>query len=406
MSHVEIFPAFSIDLTSDVKIRFDTKITNISTGYNHGAVFSLSVNYGGCYSQLFTLTQPMWASTICADEHWHSWEVYVYSDAIEVSCDENLVWNHARTDMQISWEVGDKSPFLAFGAYYSPIRSTWHRRCEMVIQNAEILTCATGTPSSTPSKSPTALPTGTPTRFPTGRPTQSPTLLPTSHPTKHPTEVPTYLPTQIPSKSPTSLPTSAPTKSCDVFNSRCYGPDAFGADCKGPSTDINSPITLTKAANDDQSEEEGVCGSHIEVYPTKSIDLTQSTTVKFDSKIFDIAGGTQEGSVYALSVKYDRSDSEVFTFSQSRLAATPCNDGKWHTWKTVVYADTVRVFCDELLVHIHKRIDSQKNWNANDGSPFLVLGAHYSYKKSKYYCRCDMIIQNLKVFACETEIDA
>jgi len=417
MGHVEIFPSFSVDLTSSIKVRFDTKITNISDGYNHGAVFTLSVKNDGCYSQLFTLTQPMWAATTCADDHWHSWEVFIYYDGIVVSCDENVVWNHARADLQVSWEIEDEFPFLSLGAYYSPIHNTWLSRCDMVIWNVVISTCDTSAPSSTPSKSPTALPTLTPsksptalptltpTHFPTDRPTKLPTTLPTSHPTKYPTQVPTYLPSKLPSKSPTGVPTSSPTGSCSVLAARCYGTGAFGAECKGPSNDLDFPIILTKSTTQDQSEEEGVCRSHIEVYPTKSIDLTESATVCFDAMIFDIAGGNHYGSVYTLSVKHDGSNREVFTFNHQRLASTACNDGKWHSWKTMVYSDTVRVYCDEALVHTHERVDSQKNWNARDGSPFLVLGAHYSFENSKYISRCDMIIQNLRIFTCETQVD-
>jgi len=399
LGHIEIFPAFSIDLKSSIKVRFDTQITDMSDGANHGAVFAVSVKYSGCqstHSQLFSLTQPMWAATSCADDQWHSWEVKIHFDAIEVSCDENVVWNHARTDMQVSWKVGEKSPFLALGAYYSPKHNTWQSLCDMVIQNVEILTCETETPSSTPSKLPTVSPTQMPTDFPTtASPTMLPTTLPTSYPSANPTEIPTHLPTDI--------PTSSPTRSCDVITARCYGQNPFGAKCNGPTTDRGFPITLTKAKGSYQIEQKGVCGSHIEVYPAKSIDLTTGTKIRFNAKIFDIIGGKHHGSVFALSVKYDGSDSAVFTFNQPRLASTSCNDAKWHSWETVVYKNTVRVYCDGTLVLSHSRTDSQKTWKVHDDSPFLVLGAHFSNTFSKYYSRCHMIVQDLRIFTCVAE---
>jgi len=390
--HVEVFPAFSIDLQRNNEVRFDAKITNISDGANHGAVFAVSVKYSGCqstHSQLFSLTQPMLAATSCDDNEWHSWELKIHFDAIEVSCDENVVWNHARTDMQVSWEVGEVSPFLAIGAYYSPVHKTWRSLCDMVIQNVEIITCETETPSSTPSKSPTS-PTRAPTSSPTLNPTKTPTTIPTNYPSANPTESPTSLPTDI--------PTFYPTSSCDIFTAGCYGQDAFGAQCKGPTTDVGFPITLTKAKTTNQREQKGVYGSHIEVYPAKSIDLTTGIKIRFNAKIFDITGGINHGTVMDISVKYNGSDSGVFTFNQPKLASTSCNDAKWHVWETVVYKNTVRLFCDETLVHTHSRTDSQKTWKVNDGTPFLVLGAHFA--NSHYYSRCHMIVHDLRIFTC------
>jgi len=395
--HVEVFPEFSIDLQRSNEIRFDTKITNISAGVHHGAVFSVSVKYGGCqgtHSHLFSLTQPMWAATSCADEKWHSWQVKIHFDAIEVSCDEHVVWNHARSDMQLSWEVGEKSPFLAIGAYFSPKHNSWQSYCDMVIQNVEILTCETETPSSTPSRTPTS-PTGTPSDFPTVSPTKSPSTLPTVYPSANPTQIPTH--------SPTDIPTFSPTSSCDVLTAECYGQGAFGAECNGPATDLFFPITLAKAKTSSQIEQKGVCGSHIEVYPAESIDLTTGTKIQFDAKIFDITGGPHYGAVFDLSVKYDGSDSEIFTFSQPILMSTPCKDAKWHLWEIVIYNDTVRVYCDETLVHTHSRTDSQRTWKVSDDSPFLVLGAYFS--NSQYYSRCDMIVQDMRIFTCVAEED-
>jgi len=415
IGHVEIYPEFAIDFTSSIIIRFETQITNIPDGANYGAVFAVSVKYDGCYSQVFSLTQPMWAATSCADEQWHSWEVNIRFDGIEVYCDDNVVWNHARTDMQVSWEVGDEAPFLVIGAYYSPIYNSWQSRCNMVVWNVEILTCDTGTPSSTPSKSPTVLPTGTPTHFPTSPPTRVPTARPTSYPTEWPTGIPTYLPTRVPSKTPTDIPTSipsetptnvpttSPTASCDVLTVQCYGQNAFGAECKGP-TDPGFPITLTKATTPGQAEDKGVCGSHIEVFPTKSIDLAGGVRIQFDSKIFDISAGAHYGSLFTLSVKYDGPNKELFLFKQAQLASTPCNDAKWHSWETVVYSGTVRVYCDEALVHTHARSDSQLTWNVGDDSPFFVVGAHFW--GGGYTSRCDMILKDLRVFTCEKELDA
>jgi len=304
------------------------------------------------------------------------------------------------------------------GAYYSPIYNSWQSRCDMVVWNVEILTCNTETPSSTPSKSPTELPTRTPThiptspptKLPTAPPTELPTAPPTSYPTKYPTRIPTYSPTRLPSKTPTDKPTiipsetptevpttSSPTASCDVLTARCYGQDAFGAECNGP-TDLGFPITLTKATTSGQAEDKGVCESHIEVFPTTSIDLAGGVRIKFDSKIFDISAGANYGSLFTLLVKYDWPNQKLFSFNQAKLASTPCNDAKWHSWETVVYNSTVRVYCDEALVHIHERTDSQKTWNVGDNSPFFVVGAHFS---NRYYSRCHMILKNLRILTCE-----
>jgi len=420
LNHVEIFPAFSVDFQRYSKIRFETKITNISDGLNHGAVFAVSVQYGGCqssHSHLFSLTQPMWAATSCADEKWHSWEVDLNFDAIEVFCDENLVWNHARSDMQVSWEAGEESPFLAIGAWYSPKHNTWQAYCDMVVQNVEILTCETETPSSTPSETPTS-PTGTPSDSPTP-PTNSPSTVPTVSPSANPTPIPTHSPSVIPTSAPTStlptvspsanptriptqlptvIPTSSPTSSCGVFTALCYGQGAFGAVCNGPTTDLFFPVTLEEAKASSQIEQKGVCGSHIEVYPAESIDLTTGTIIRFNAKIFDIAGGSHYGAVFDLSVKYDGKDKGIFTFSQPILTSTPCEDAKWHLWEAVVFKNSVWVYCDEALVHTHSRTDSQRTWNASDDSPFLVLGAYYS--NSQYYSRCHMILQDLRIFTC------
>jgi len=296
------------------------------------------------------------------------------------------------------------------GAYYSPIYNSWQSRCDMVVWNVEILTCKTETPSSTPSQSPTELPTERPTHFPTSPPTMLPSERPTSYPTKYPTKIPSYSPTRLPSKTPTDIPTSipsetptevpttpSPTESCDVLTARCYGHDAFGAECNGP-TDLGFPITLTKATTSGQAEDKGVCESHIEVFPTTSIDLFGGVRIKFDSKIFNISKGVQYGSLFTLSVKYDSPNQNLFSFNQAKLASTPCNDAKWHSWETVVYNNTVRVYCDEALVHIHARTDSQETWNLGDNSPFFVVGAHFS---NRYFSRCHMILKDLRVFTCE-----
>jgi len=377
-SHIEIRPSFSIDLSMVIKIRFDARVDYIAAGSKHGALLALSVKYDESNSQIFTLTQPIWASTSCADNQWHSWELIVYFDALEVYCDQTLVWHHARKDTQDSWEVRDESPFLAFGAFYSPIHESWFSRCDMLIHNVEILTCSTAPPSSSPSMVPTKSPTGIPTN--------------------HPTRVPTILPTRYPTRIPTRLPTSAPTNSCDTLSSLCYGNGAFGAKCDGPTNAVNFPETLNKATSPEQTEKEGTTDSHIEVYPTYSIDLLTPVKVRFDAQILDIAPVPHQGSVFTLSVKYDGSDVPIFRFSQTIWSTTSCNDTDWHSWEVVIYHDAVKLHCDEILVYTHIRTDSQETWQSGDKSPFFVIGAHHA--KSVWFSRCDLIVQNIKIFTC------
>jgi len=365
VSHVEILPEFRVDLTKVLKILFDAKINNIAAGAQYGSVFTLGAKYAECDRELFTLTQPMWQTTDCANNKWHSWKIILVHDAIRIYCDEAIVWNHVRVDSQDSWKVGDQSPFLAVGAFYSPIHTSWYSRSDMLIQNVEILTCETletAAPSSFPSKLPTTVPTGMPTK----------------------------------------LPTWMPTDQCDFQTLLCYGEGAFGAECNGPTTDIGYPEMLTKSTKPSQIEIPGITGSHIEIYPLKAIPLSWGTRVRFDAQIHDIATGDHYGSVFALSVKYDNSDSAVFTLTEPIWKSTPCNDSSWHSWDTIVYDDSVRVYCDEQLVYNHVRTDNQKTWE-KDESPLMAIGAHYS---GNWYCRCDMTVQNVEILVCDNALKA
>jgi len=358
-SRIEIRPFSSIDLSKVIKIRFEARIDNIAGGSQHGAILALSVKYDESNSQVFTLTQPVWAYTSCADNQWHSWELIVYFDSLEVYCDQTIVLHHARKDSQKSWEVGDESPFLALGAFYSPIHGSWFSRCDMLIHNVEILTCDTDTaqPSSSPSMVPTSLPTG----------------------------MPTY------------LQTSAPTNSCNTQSSLCYGNGAFGAKCNGPTNEINFPETLSKPW---QSEKRGTTDSHIEVYPAYSIDLLTSVKIRFDAQIIDIRRSAEghHGTVFSLSVKYNGKDVPIFTFTQPIWQTTSCSDTNWHSWEVVIYHDAVKLHCDDMLVYTHTRKDSQEKWESGDESPFFVIGAHYS--AGTWYSRCDLIVRNIEIFTC------
>jgi len=347
-SHIEIFPLLPINLTGVVRVRLDIKINDIAGGAQYGSVFTLSPRYDECDRELFTLSQQMWQTTICADNKWHPWEIVVLPEAIEIHCDEAIVWNHIRVDSQGSWEMGEESPFLAIGAFYSPVHTAWYSRSDMVVQNVEILTCETPAPSSKPTMLPTHVPTGVPTK-------------------------------------------------CSDLTVLCYGEGAFGADCNGPTTDVNYPEILTKAKSGWSVEKPGNTGSHIEIYPSKAVELSSGTRIRFDAQIFDIATGKHYGSVFALSVKYDQSK-EIFTLTQPILKTTPCNDASWHSWEVVVHSDSVSVYCDGHLVYNHKRTDTQKIWQPDDKAPFFAIGAHWG---GSWYSRCDMTIQEVEILTCD-----
>jgi len=135
------------------------------------------------------------------------------------------------------------------------------------------------------------------------------------------------------------------------------------------------------------------------MYPAKSIDLTIGNRVRFDAQVFDITAGTHHASLFVLSAKYDSTDSPVFTLTQLIWETTPCNDTSWHSWETVVYTHTVRVYCDETLVYNHARTDSQEIWKLGDESPFFTIGAGYA--NGTWFSCCDMIFQNLEILTCD-----
>merc|ERR1712060_462559 len=163
-----------------------------------------------------------------------------------------------------------------------------------------------------------------------------------------------------------------------------------------------SPVTLNPASPLYQMESPLKTESHIEIFPNDTISLTVGINIHFEAKITSIGNDSGKGALYTLSVKYDASDDPVFTLTQSILETTGCYDTEWHSWKTVVYQNTVRVYCDDKLVHTHGRTDLQEAWefDNDDESPFLAIGAHYSQNQSVWYSRCDMIFQNLKIFTC------
>jgi len=352
-SHVEIFPLFPIDLTGVARVRLDIKINDITGGAQYGSIFTLGAKYDECGRELFTLTQHMWQTTVCANNKWHSWEIVLLPDAIEIHCDEVTVWNHIRVDSQDSWEKGDESPYLAIGGFYSSMHTAWYSRSDMVVQNVEVLTCETAAPSPSPTK----------------------------------------LPTQI--------PTAIPTSKCDVLTVLCYGEGAFGADCNGPTTDVDYPEILTKSQWQGGKESPGNTNSHIEIYPSKAIELSSGTRISFDAQIYDITPGLHYGSVFALSVIYEQGQKAVYTLTWPIWETTSCNDTSWHSWEMVVHSDSVNLYCDENLVATEKRTDTQNTWQPDDKAPFLAIGAHYAPQYDYWYCRVDMIVQNVKIFTCD-----
>ena len=293
----------------------------------------------------------------------------MFTRTVQVYCDTYLVYSHKRTDSQQMWEAGGDSPFLVVGAHYDTLINKWYARCDMILQKLEILICETTAP--------------------TFNPTRLPTKLPTKVPTFNPSDLPSRTPTKSPTAMPTGVPTLTPTRSCDVLKALCFGSGAFGAECKGPSDDINFPMLLTKATTSYQEETTEVVESRIEIYPRNSIDLTIVTKIQFQARIDNIIAGAHHGAILAVGVKYDESNAQLFSLTQPIWASTSCADKLWHSWELIIYYDALEVFCDNTLVWSHARTDTQALWEFGDESPFLMIGAHYFPLHETWYSRCD-----------------